>query len=135
MKGFYNRYLWIDATEKTFSIEPLDDDILKKYLGGKGLSAWLLLKHQPQGVHPLAPENPFIVAAGPATDSALYGSSRFGVYTKSPLTGVYLGSYSGGKVPEKIGRTGYDAIVITGRCERLSVLEISPDGASFRDET
>ena len=135
MEGFYNRYLWIDATEKTFTIEPLDDDILKRYLGGKGLSAWLLLKHQPQGVHPLSPDNPFIVATGPATDSALYGSSRFGVYTKSPLTGIYLGSYSGGKVPEKIGRTGFDAIVISGRCDKFSVLEISPEGSVFRDGT
>jgi len=65
----------------------------------------------------------------------LYGSSRFGIYTKSPLTGVYLGSYSGGKVPEKIGRTGFDAIVISGRCDQLSVLEISPDRAVFRDGT
>jgi aldehyde:ferredoxin oxidoreductase len=135
MKGFYNRYLWIDATKKECTIKRIPDDILKRYLGGKGLSAWLLLKHQPQGVHPLSPEYLFIVATGPATDSALHGSSRFGVYTKSPLTGIYLGSYSGGKVPEKIGRTGYDAVVISGRCERLSVLEISPDGVAFRDGT
>ncbi|HOG15772.1 MAG TPA: aldehyde ferredoxin oxidoreductase family protein [Syntrophales bacterium] len=133
MKGFYNRYLRIDATRRECSIETIPDDILKKYLGGKGLSAWLLLKHQPRGVHPLSPENAFIIATGPTTDSALYGSSRFGIYTKSPLTGVYLGSYSGGKVPEKIGRTGFDAIVVSGRCDRFSVLEISPDGASFRD--
>jgi len=135
MKGFYNRYLRIDATSGECRIETIPDDILKKYLGGKGLSAWLLLKHQPTGVHPLSPENAFVVATGPATDSGLFGASRFGLYTKSPLTGVYLGSYSGGKVPEKISRAGYDAIVITGRCERLSVLEISPDGASFRDGT
>lgn len=135
MKGFYNRYLWVDATEKSFRIEPLDDEILGKYLGGKGLSAWLLLKHQPRGVHPLSPGNPFIVATGPVTDSTLHGSSRFGIYTKSPLTGVYLGSYSGGKVPERIGRTGFDAVVVTGRCDRLSVLEISPVGAVFRDGT
>ena len=133
MKGFYNQYLWIDATKKDYRIEAIEDDILKKYLGGKGLSAWLLLKHQPQGAAPLSPENPIIIATGPATDSGLYGSSRFGIYTKSPQTGIYLGSYSGGKVPEKIGRTGFDAIVISGKCDTLTILEISPDGAVFHD--
>jgi aldehyde:ferredoxin oxidoreductase len=133
VKGFYNQYLWIDATRKDHRIEAIEDDILRKYLGGKGLSSWLLLKHQPQGAAPLSPENPVIIATGPATDSALYGSSRFGIYTKSPLTGIYLGSYSGGKVPEKIGRTGFDAIVISGKCDTLTILEISPDGAVFHD--
>lgn len=133
MKGFYNRYLLVDATAGISSVLPIDESVLKAYLGGKGLGTWLLLRHQPAGVDPLDPENPLIVGTGPANGSPVYGSSRIGVYTKSPLTGVYLGSYTGGKVPERIAQTGFDAIVITGKRESLSYIEITPSGAVFHD--
>jgi len=133
MKGFYNRYLLIDVSNNSFSIEPIDEGILRKYFGGKGLGSWLLQKHQPADAHPLSPENPFIIATGPVNGSPVWGSSRIGVYTKSPLTGVYLGSYTGGKVPEKIAKTGFDAIVITGSRKDLCYIEITPEGAIFHD--
>jgi len=43
MKGFYNRLLFIDVGEKTFTVQPIEDDLLKKCLGGKGLASFLLL--------------------------------------------------------------------------------------------
>lgn len=133
MKGFYNRYLLVNMTTGMSSVEPIDEAVLKAYLGGKGLGTWLLLRHQPAGVNPLAPENPLIIGTGPANGSPVYGSSRIGVYTKSPLTGVYLGSYTGGKVPERIAGTGFDAIVFVGRRNSLCYVEITPDGATFHD--
>jgi aldehyde:ferredoxin oxidoreductase len=133
MKGFYNRYLLVNVSTGTSTVEPIDESVLKAYLGGKGLGTWLLLKHQPAGVEPLAPENPLIIGTGPANGSPVYGSSRIGVYTKSPLTGVYLGSYTGGKVPERIAQTGFDAIVLIGRRDALCYVEITPSGALFHD--
>jgi aldehyde:ferredoxin oxidoreductase len=55
------------------------------------------------------------------------------VYTKSPLTGFYAESYSGGKVPEAIDSTGFDAILLTGRAAAPVVLTITPDGVEFHD--
>ncbi len=55
------------------------------------------------------------------------------MFTKSPLTGLYAESYSGGRVPEAVGATGFDAIVIKGCAKDLSVLEITPEGALFHD--
>jgi len=57
----------------------------------------------------------------------VWGSSRYGVFTKSPQTGAYAESYSGGKAPEAIDAVGFDAIIISGRRENPTALEITLD--------
>jgi aldehyde:ferredoxin oxidoreductase len=131
MKGFFNRVLKIDAGEKTFAVEEIPDSVLEQVLGGKGLATRLLLDHNPPGVDPLAPENSLIVAVGPVTDSPIYGSCRHGIFTKSPQTGLYAESYSGGKAAESISRTGYDAVIIRGASQEPVFLEISDQGVTF----
>lgn len=133
MKGFYNRFLKIDLTAKSFKIEPLADEILERYLGGKGLASYLLYHLNSPEVDPLSPANCLIFATGPVTKSSIWGSSRYGVFSKSPQTGFYSESYSGGKVPEAIDSTGFDAIVIQGQNERPAVLYIHPKGVDFYD--
>ena len=135
MHGFYNRILTIDLSARSFDIENISDEILAECFGGKGLATRLLLDRNPQGVEPFAPENNFIIATGPFCGGRLWGGSRFGVYTKSPLTGYYAESYSGGKVPESIDSTGFDAIVLHGKSERPTVLSIHPGGVDFCDGT
>ncbi|MCX8026597.1 MAG: aldehyde ferredoxin oxidoreductase family protein [Thermodesulfovibrionales bacterium] len=133
MKGFFKRYLFIDLKSQKTQILTIEDEILKTYLGGKGLASYLLKRYQPSGIDPLSPDNPLIIGLGPITDTAIYGSSRYGLYTKSPLTGFFCESYSGGKVPEKISRTGFDAIVIVGQAESLVYLEITDSDVKFHN--
>ena len=133
MFGYYNRLLTIDVSSKTFRIESIDDDLLTRLIGGRGLATHLLLKRNPTGVNPLSGENNIIFSTGPFCGGRLWGGSRYGVYTKSPQTGFYSESYSGGKVPEAIDATGFDAIIITGKAEKPTVLSIEPDGVDFHD--
>lgn len=133
MHGYYNRILTIDLESKECTIEALSDDILTACVGGKGLATRLLLDRNPPGVDPLAPENHFIIATGPFCGGRLWGGSRYGVYTKSPQTGFYSESYSGGKVPEAIDRTGFDAIILKGKSDSPVVLSVHPEGADFHD--
>lgn len=131
MFGFYNRILTIDLSTGTFVIEPLGDEVLAQSFGGKGLATRLLLERNPAGVDPLAPENHLVFATGPFCGGRLWGGSRYGVFTKSPQTGFYSESYSGGKVPEAIDATGFDAIVLHGKSPLPTVLSIHPDGVDF----
>ncbi|MFO7971188.1 MAG: aldehyde ferredoxin oxidoreductase family protein [Desulfobacterales bacterium] len=133
MYGFYGRFLKVDLTHRTYDIESLPDTVLLKYLGGKGLASYLLYSMNPKGINPLSPDNCLIFATGPITNSMIWGSSRYGVYTKSPQTGFYSESYSGGKVPEAIDSAGFDAIVIRGKSMRPAVIVIEPEGAEFHD--
>ncbi|MDY6973120.1 MAG: aldehyde ferredoxin oxidoreductase N-terminal domain-containing protein, partial [Thermodesulfobacteriota bacterium] len=133
MKGFHNRILMIDLTSRSFETRDIPDSLCEKHLGGKGLASHLLLRFNPPRVDPFDAENCLIFATGPVTGSAVWGSCRYGLFTKSPQTGLYAESYAGGRVPEAVDSAGYDAILIKGKCDRLHILIISPDRVSFRD--
>ena len=131
MKGFYNRLLFIDVGEKTFTVQSIEDDLLNKCFGGKGLASFLLLAHNPAQVDPLGPENRLIFATGPVAGSSVWGSCRHGVYTKSPQTGFFSESYAGGTVAEHMASTGYDAVIIYGVAEHSVWLEITAETVEF----
>ncbi len=131
MFGVYGRIITIDLSDQSFRIETLPENIYTRYLGGKGLATHLLVERNPVGVDPLAPENHLIIATGPFCQSRLWGSSRYGVYTKSPLTGLYAESYSGGNVPEAIDATGFDAVILVGKSKKPMVVSVHPEGVHF----
>ncbi len=133
MKGFYNRIAVVDLTGRHYTVETVADEIYERYMGGKGLASYLLCEMNPARVDPLAPDNHLIFATGAATGGVTWGSSRYGVFTKSPLTNFYCESYSGGRVPEKISATGYDAVVFKGKAAGLTVVEIGEEGIEFHD--
>lgn len=131
MKGFFKRLLIIDAGTQTVRSEDIDEKLLRKYMGGKGLGTHLLLEHTPPNVDPLSPDNSFILGLGPGSDSPVYGSCRYGIFTKSPLTGFYGESYSGGKAAIPMSRTGYDFFIIKGASETPVWVEISDEKVLF----
>ncbi len=133
MKGFFNQLLRVDLTDRKTAVEPIPDGVLKAYLGGKGLGSYLLLKENPPGVDPFSPENRLILTLGPLADTPFHGSSRYAVFTKSPQTGIYSESYSGGKMTLSLSRTGYDAIIIQGKSKSPIFLEVTDRGVSFHD--
>ncbi|MGQ9648131.1 MAG: aldehyde ferredoxin oxidoreductase family protein [Thermodesulfobacteriota bacterium] len=133
MKGFFNKILRVDLKAKTSKEETIPDSVYETYLGGKGLGTYLLMKENPPGVDPLSPKNKLIFCVGPATDSRIYGSCRHGVFTKSPLTGIFSESYSGGKTAEPMSRTGYDAFILEEASNEPIWLEISDQKVTFHD--
>ena len=133
MNAFFNKLLRINLSRQKYSYEPIADEVLEKTLGGKGLGTHLLMTENPPCVDPLARQNIFIIASGPVTGTKMWSQSRFGVYTKSPLTGGYGESYCGGGLAPKIKGCGVDAIIIEGKCENLSFLVIDENCVSFED--
>ena len=133
MKGFHNKVLHINLSQRSFEEQPVGDQIYTKLLGGKGLATHLLLENTKPGLAPLSEDNAIIFATGPTTDTRIFGSSRYGAFTKSPLTGFYCESYAGGTVAEPLSRTGYDAIIIKGASEKPVYLEISSNKVIFHD--
>ncbi|MES3518402.1 MAG: aldehyde ferredoxin oxidoreductase C-terminal domain-containing protein [Natronomonas sp.] len=93
--------LRVDLTERTVSRERVPESWLEDYIGGKGLGARYLYEDVPAGVDPLGPENLLGFMLGPLS-GALPGESRYAAVTKSPLTGAFLDSYSGGRFPDRL---------------------------------
>ncbi|MFO7840344.1 MAG: aldehyde ferredoxin oxidoreductase N-terminal domain-containing protein, partial [Desulfosalsimonadaceae bacterium] len=133
MHGCYNTLLNIDATQRRHQVEKISDEILQSTLGGKGLAARLLLERNPPKVDPFSPDNHLIFAIGPATGTSIWGSCRYGVFTKSPQTGYFSESYSGGTVGTRMAQTGYDAVSITGASPDPVWIEISDQEVVFHD--
>jgi aldehyde:ferredoxin oxidoreductase len=126
--GYHGCYLRIDATTGNATRVPLADDVLRQYIGGSGLGAWLLLEEQGATGDPLAPHAPIVFAFSPLVGSPLTTSAKFAVVSKSPLTGRFNDSLASSGFALSGKRSGCDAIVIVGRAPALSVLVID-DGA------
>jgi aldehyde:ferredoxin oxidoreductase len=131
MFGFYNKLLRVDLKQQSYKLENIADDILRQTLGGKGLAIRLLLELNPPQVDPLSPENHLIFATGPVAGSSIWGSCRHGVYTKSPQTGFFSESYSGGTVAEYMAASGVDSVVINGAADKPLWIEVGNETAFF----
>jgi aldehyde:ferredoxin oxidoreductase len=131
MKGYGGRILYVDVTSGRNRIEPVSEVLARGHLGGNGFAARLLLDQVPPGIDPYDPDNAVAFAVGPVTDTTVPGNSRACVASKSPLTGLFFDSTFGGRFPATLKRTGFDAVVITGRATEPVYLKVTEAGASL----
>jgi aldehyde:ferredoxin oxidoreductase len=117
MYGWMGKILRVDLSKGSCTDESLDPGIIKDYIGGRGLGIYLLNKEGDPKGDPLSPGNPMIWASGPLTGTGAPTGARYMVMTKSPLTGAVTCSNSGGMFPTEFKKTGFDAIVFSGRSE------------------
>ncbi|MBW1941795.1 MAG: aldehyde ferredoxin oxidoreductase family protein [Deltaproteobacteria bacterium] len=131
--GYTGKIGWIDLTRGTTESKDLDEGTARKYLGGKGLGAHLLYKHLKPDTDPLGPGNILIFVTGPLTGTTFPTASRSGVITKSPLTGTFLDSYSGGFFGTQMTWAGFDALVVTGRAAEPTYVLVNNGKISLMD--
>ena len=131
--GYHGSVLVVDLTTQSIHREPLPEEVLRNFIGGTGLAAYLLYQHCPPGADPLGPENPLIFACSPLVGSRLTTSSKFAVAAKSPLTGMIGDSLSSSFLAVELKRTGCDALIIKGRADRMTLLSIEDDDVNFLD--
>jgi aldehyde:ferredoxin oxidoreductase len=132
MKGYGGRVLIVDLTRGTSRTEAVTEDTARAFLGGNGLAAKLIWEHVPAGVDAFDPANAIVFAVGPVTDTTVPGNSRACVAAKSPLTNLFFDSTFGGRFPATLKRTGFDAVMITGRASAPSYVVVSENGAAIK---
>src|SRR3954464_9581067 len=131
--GYFGRALVVDLADASAERLPLPEDVLRAYIGGAGLGAWLMHRLAPPRVDPLAPEAPLAFCFSPLVGTPLTTSAKFAVVAKSPLTGMLNDALSSSHFAISGKLTGYDAIVVRGRCATPSVLLVDGDGARLVD--
>ena len=57
MFGFHGKYLRFDLSRNQGEKVSIPEKILRRYLGGVGLGAWILHRENPVGIHPLDPRS------------------------------------------------------------------------------
>jgi len=133
MKGVCGKLLDIDLTQGETKDLPISDEMIEKYLGGRGLGARLLFDMLPPNTDPLSPDNILIFLTGPLTGTAAPGSSKFVVITKSPLTHGWCDSYSSGRLSVELKKAGYDGMVVRGKSNHPCYLKIDDNGVEIRE--
>ena len=133
--GYAGKMLRVNLTKREHAVEPLSEDIIRRYLGGKGISAHLLYHELPAGCDPLGPDNLLVFANGPLTGTLAPTSARVTVCTKSPLTGGWLDSNCGGFWGPELKYAGYDVLVIGGCSDKPCILVIEDENIAIEPAT
>lgn len=132
MFGWHGKILRIDLTNERISVETIDPQTAKDFIGGRGWAIKYLYDEVDPAIDPLAAENLLIFGAGPLTGTPVPTGNRFMVTTKSPLTGAIACSNSGGVYPTEMKRTGFDMFIFEGRAERPVYVWINDDQVEIR---
>jgi aldehyde:ferredoxin oxidoreductase len=133
MNGYMGKILIIDLTSRQITERVLSDVLLRKYIGGSGLGTELLFKYTTAKTNPLNPENPLIFGTGPLTGSGLFNTDRLSLVTKSPLTGIFAESSSGGYFAGRFKKCGFDTLVILGKAKHPVYISITDNIAEIKD--
>lgn len=131
--GYTGKILRVDLSSGKISIEEHGEVFYRRYLGGRALALYYLLKELRPKADPLGPENLLVFAPGVITGAPIQGASRFSVAAKSPLTETYGEAEAGGHWGPELKFAGYDAVVVKGRAEKPVYLWIHDGEAELRD--
>ena len=131
--GFHGKVLKVNLSTGSVGTVELSDNILKAFVGGSGLAAALLYDHLTKDLDPLSPDAPLLFITGPFTGSKVPSTSRYVIAGKSPLTGIWGESTSGGYFPVALKLTGFDGILITGRSPKPAYLWVHDGEAEIKD--
>ncbi len=133
MKGYAGKILWVDLTRRSITVEPTENHDLVHFIGGRGLGAKLLYERLRTRLDPLSPENLILLGTGPLTGTFMPGAGRHVIMSKSPETGYFVDSYSGGFFGPEMKFAGYDMIALSGRSEKPTYLWIKDEKVEFRN--
>lgn len=133
MGTYRKKILDIDLTAKTINSSTLDDETLRKFIGGSGLAAKLFLDRVNPGVDPISDGNMFFVMTGPLAGTTLPSVSRYAACFKSPLTGIWGESSCGGNFAPELKAAGYDGIAISGSSQKPVYIFIEDNKVEIRD--
>lgn len=131
--GYMGRIVKIDLSTRKITDYPWSDRERELFIGGKIMAAKILADNLTGKEEPLSSENMIVIATGPLTGTGAPSSNRFDISTISPQTGIMASSNSGGNFGYYLKKAGYDALILTGRCEKPSWLEIYNDSFVFHD--
>ena len=124
---------YIDLTTGDIQIKPIPLDVRKKFLGGRGLDAYLLYNHTKKGCDPLGPENALMISGGILAATCASATARTHAMAKSPLTGLLGSANMGGFFAPELAWAGFHHLVIKGKAEYPVYIYVHNGEIQIRD--
>ena len=116
--------LRVDLTNNKVTAEILDQEVVRKYIGGTGFGARILYDEVAPGVEWDQPENRMILASGPLGGTRMAGSGTFSLVTKGPLTNGGTATQANGYLGTYLRLNGIDGVVFQGTSDHWVYLYI-----------
>ncbi len=125
IRGYSDRWLRVDLTNKTIEIRPVTDQMKKRWTGGKGFDLWLTFLEISAETKWDSPENPICMSSGPLGGTASFpGTGKTLVTAISPATHSIMDSNVGGYFGPYLKYAGFDALCIVGKSDEETILLI-----------
>lgn len=131
--GYMGRVLQINLSTGDVTDYPWTDKDRELYIGGKTMAAKILYDTLTGRENAYSEENPLVISTGPLTGTGAPSSSRFNISSLSPQTGFISSSNCGGTFGYHLKRAGIDALIITGRREERTWIEIDNGSVTFHN--
>ena len=125
--GVTGKLLRINLSTEEINKEAIEPNLWPKFIGGRGLGAYYLMKEVPNQIKPLDSENKLIFMNGPLAGTFIPGNNKICVTFKSPLTNSYSYSLCGGHWGPELKFAGYDGLIIEGKAENPVYIRINND--------
>jgi aldehyde:ferredoxin oxidoreductase len=132
-KGYAGNILRVNLSTGEATTEPLSEELVRLFVGGRGIAAKILYDELEPGIDPLSPSNKLIFTAGPLAGTPAQSCSRWIVTTKSPQTGGMFRSCAGGGIGLELKYAGFDLLILEGKAEKPSYLFIKDDQVEIRE--
>ena len=124
---------FIDLSTGDIRTAAISLEIRRKYIGGRGLDAYLLYNHTTEGCDPLGPDNTLIISAGLLTATCASAAARTHIMAKSPLSGLLGSANMGGFFAPELAWAGFHHLVIKGRSPHPAYIFIRNGAVEIRD--
>ncbi|HHY37679.1 MAG TPA: aldehyde ferredoxin oxidoreductase family protein [Clostridia bacterium] len=131
--GYVGKCARINLSTGDITIADTPEDLMENYLGGNGFGAKILWDETGPETDPLSPENRLIVATGPICGTFVPNAGRVEFVFKSPLTGIYGDSNSGGFLGPELKFAGFDFLVILGKASSPVYLHVEDGRIGLKD--
>lgn len=134
--GYMNKLARVDLSNGEITYEALDENLIKQYIGGVGLSAKIMWNEVPAGTNVFDPENLVIFMTGPLTGTDAPGSNMISIVSKSParIGGRAIGGAEAqGFFGPELKFAGFDGIVFQGKSKRPVYVYAHNDEIEIKD--
>ncbi|MFQ5659711.1 MAG: aldehyde ferredoxin oxidoreductase C-terminal domain-containing protein [Gammaproteobacteria bacterium] len=128
------KVLFVDLEKRTTDQAYIGVEVMKSFLGGRGVNMYLLYNLMQEGLDALDADIPLIFGTGVLSGN-VPSASRGNVTSLSPDSDALLDSNAGDFFPIYMRYHGYDHIVLYGRHDQLTLLTISEETIEFHDAT
>ena len=125
----------VNLSDRTVELIETPEEVLRKFVGGRGLNMYYLYKYLKPQSDPLSSDNVLIIGTGLLTGTLAPNTGRHNVTCKSPESGILGDANVGGFFGPEMRFAGIDRLIILGKADKPVYLYLEDGKIEIRDAT